>query len=110
MNLTDLPDDDTGQAIRRWALEGSDLSKPMKVDFFVDVPDEACALRLSKDPDINQFDVSIEQDDQTGRWTCYCAKTMVASYAAVTEVEALLAKVAQRYGSKYDGFGSFGNA
>ena len=32
-----LPDDDTGNALARIAAEGSDLNKPMKIEFFIAV-------------------------------------------------------------------------
>lgn len=110
MNVQNIPDDDTGQAIKRWARDGSDLSRPMKIDFFVKVPDEAAGSRLSSDLALADFSISIEKDDESGRWTCYCAKTMIPDYQSIIDVEALLATVANRHGAQCDGFGSYGNA
>ena len=110
MGINDIPDDNTGQAIKRWAGEGSDLAKPMKIDFLVDVADDVMGARVLSDPVLADFNVSVERDDETGRWTCYCTKTMVPDYRAIVGIEAVLTAVAKRHGAGYEGFGSFGNA
>jgi hypothetical protein len=109
MNIQDIPDDDTGQAIKRWAAEGSDLTKPMEIDFFLAVDNELLGSKVSSEPDLAGFNVSVEKDDETGRWTCYCTKTMIPDYPTIIEFEALLTAVAKRLGVGYEGFGSFGN-
>ena len=110
MNIQDIPDDDTGQAIKRWAMEGSDLNEPMKIDFFINVADEVIGSQLSVNPALSDFKVFVERDDDTGRWTCYCTITMIPDYRAIINIETLLADVAKGLGAGYDGFGSFGNA
>ena len=44
----DFPNDAEGDALRRIASHGSDLSKPMHFDFQVAVPDEAAAKNLAQ--------------------------------------------------------------
>jgi hypothetical protein len=66
MNLQDIPDDDTEQAIRRWSSDGSDLDRPMKIDFFVGVADEATGSSVASDRALGDFKISIEKDDETG--------------------------------------------
>lgn len=73
-----FPNDDTGAAIRQWAAEGSDITKPMKIDFFVAVPNRVVGDLFASDPELSVFSqVSVEEDAETGRWTCYCSKVVV---------------------------------
>jgi hypothetical protein len=41
--VTDYPDDADGDALRRIEAGGSDMSKPMDIDFFIAASDEATA-------------------------------------------------------------------
>lgn len=108
--MENIPDDATGAALKQWQLEGSDLSKPMKIDFFVSVPDEEAGNRLARDHDLAAFSSSVEQDAESGAWTVYCTRVLIPTYASIVQLEMLLSKVADRYGGFSDGFGSFGNA
>lgn len=74
--MTSVPDDDIGRAIRNWQLEGSDLTKPMKIDFFVAVPSEKSGDDFARALGTSEFAVFLEQDEETAAWTCYCTKTM----------------------------------
>jgi Regulator of ribonuclease activity B len=46
--LGNYPNDSDGDALRRVVNDGSDMSKPMFIDFQVAVPDEAAANALAK--------------------------------------------------------------
>lgn len=104
----DLPDDATGDALRRFVAEGSELTRPMKIDFFVAVPTEAAGTQMAARATAMGFSTSVELDED-GEWTCYCTKTLVPSYAAVAAIEEALDEVARELGGYADGFGSFGN-
>lgn len=110
MNIQDIPDDDTGQAIKRWAEEGTDLTRPIEIDFFIDVADDAMGAKVSSDSALAGFSVSVERDGETGRWTCYCTKTMIPEYPVIVSIEKMLTEMGRRHGARYGGFGSFGNA
>jgi len=111
MNTTDyLPDDETGSALRRYVMEGSDLTRPMLMDFFVLVPSENAGKKVADAAQELGYSTSVEYDQQTEAWTCYCTKTIVPSYNAVTQIEEQLDLIAQGFGGRIDGFGSFGNA
>lgn len=107
MNIKDIPDDDTGQAIKRWAKEGTDLTQPINIDFFVAVDNEFLGQKIAAE--LMGFSTSVEKDDETGEWTCYCTKTMIPDYTAVLHVESMLQNIADKFGASYEGFGSFGN-
>jgi hypothetical protein len=105
-----VKDDATWAALQRIAQDGSDLSRPLKMDFFVAVPDQASGLAVASRVRPLGFDASLDQDDQTGEWTCYCTKLLVPTYDTVVEIESLLDSIAREVGGYADGFGTFGNA
>jgi len=116
----DFPDDADGDALRRHHEIGSDLSRPMTIDFTVDVPtDEAgravaqaaagVGYRVEVVYDAGEEAGDDEQED-TGSWTCYCTRDMIASYEAVVAAQEELDRLSAPYGGSCDGWGSFGNA
>lgn len=97
-------------ALQRFAESGSDLSRPMEIDFFVALPTEESAKSFSVEANGAGFKTSIQYADETADWTCYCSKMVVPSFSNVRAIEKRLNTLAQRFGGKSDGFGSFGNA
>lgn len=108
--MEDFPDDATGNALKELVRNGADISKPMEIDFFVACPSEQMCIKIAREAEKHGFRVSVEEDSDTGDWTCYCAKILVPSYVSVTKIEALLTEIATPFGGYSDGFGSFGNA
>lgn len=106
----DLPADATGEALRRLVEEGSDLGRPMDVEFFVSVPSEAAGAEVSQRAAELGFATEVAHDDATDSWTCYCRINLIPSYDHVTSVEAKLDALAEDVGGYSDGFGSYGNA
>ena len=109
------PDDDDGDeatraALRLYEQEGSDLSKPMTIDFFVAVPSEAVGHVVVVRTAPMGFSSSVEQDEDDGEWTCSCTITIVPTFERVRALERLLDRLARELGGHGDGFGSFGNA
>lgn len=105
-----LPDTDTGDALRSLINNGSDLSKPIEIDFFIAVPDENAGLEIAREADKIGYNVSLEKDNETGRWTCYCKRKLIAYYSEVVRMEEELDTLAKVHGGYADGFGSYGNA
>jgi hypothetical protein len=108
--VDELPHDADGDALRRLVATGSDLSKEMEIDFAVDVPDRHVGLAFAAAVEPFGFRTKVDQDRETGDWTCYCARTMVPSYDAIIGAQETLADIGRRYNAKPDGWGSFGNA
>jgi hypothetical protein len=106
----DIPNDSDGDALRRLIATGSDLSKEMEIDFAVDVPDRESGLAFAEAARLLAFRTKIDQDDSTGRWTCYCSVTLVPTYDAILATQTALGDAGRKYGAKPDGWGSFGNA
>lgn len=105
-----LPEDATGQALRRYVEHGSDLTRPMKMDFFVSVPSEEIGRQVARHAQRMGYETAVTLDEETGSWTCTCTRTIVPSYDHVCAVEAELDAIGQEYGGYADGFGSYGNA
>lgn len=104
-----LPDDDIGDALRLLEENGSDLSRPLEMDFFAAVPSQAAGDAVAAHFSELNFATSVEQDEESQEWTCYCTKTLVPDYTAVAEIEAQVDAIARAHGGQCDGFGSYGN-
>lgn len=102
--------DATAAALQRIRDHGSDMSRPMAIDFFVAVPSKEAGDSVARRADALGFRTSVEQDSQTHDWTCYCTKTLVPELSAVIAIERELDEIGRLYGGHADGFGSFGNA
>ena len=99
----------TEDALKRLQEHGSDLSKPMVIDFFVAAASpEQCQL-IAEEASKHGFAISIEADDESTNWTCYCSMEMVPDVRRVMQTEELLDTIAGRHGGNACGFGSFGN-
>jgi hypothetical protein len=108
--MDDLPNDADGDALRRVADMGSDLSKPMFVDFQVAVPDEASAKALAAAAAELGYHVSVSDSAEcTLPWTCECSTRMLVTYDAVIAIQSELAEIARPFGGLPDGWGTFGN-
>ena len=103
-------DDATRTALAQIERDGSDLHRPLRMDFFVAVPDEPSGQAVAARATEHGFTTSVERDDETGAWTCYCSKTILPTYEIVTGIERQLDELAKDAGGFSDGFGTFGNA
>ena len=103
------PNDADGDALRRVADDGADMSRPMVIDFSVDAPDQGTAIRVSDLVAPLGFDPSVSFDEDTGSWSVYCGKSMLATYDAVVSVQAQLNELLAPLGANCDGWGTFGN-
>jgi hypothetical protein len=104
-----FPDDADGDALRRIARDGSDLSKPMEIDFAVTAPSEGSARAIAKAAVSRGYRTDVERDD-VGTWSCYCTREMIATYEAVVERQAELDALSRPLGGHVDGWGTAGNA
>lgn len=102
--------DETANALQRLADTGSDLTKPMKMDFFVAVPSESAGQMVAIKAGDLGFETSVEQDSETGDWTCYCSKILIPEFHEIVNIEKQLNAISTQYGGYIDGFGSYGNS
>ena len=105
-----FPDDADGDALQRIADDGSDMSKPMWIDFQVAVPDEAAAGGLAEVAQKRGYRVTTYASPECSLpWTCQCSARMLATYDGVLAVQDELADLGKRFGGRPDGWGTFGN-
>ena len=88
---------------------GSDVARPMLVDFMVAAPDERCGLQFIRDLPGSEFQVHLSQDKTNGRWTVYCAKNMLVEHGELVSTQAKLDAIGKQSGCYSDGWGTFGN-
>jgi regulator of ribonuclease activity B len=95
---------------RRLANGGSDLSKPMYINFQVVVPDEPAARGLAQVASKLGYHADYYASPECSLpWTCECSTRMIASYDGVIATQNELAKLAAPFGGHPDGWGSFEN-
>jgi hypothetical protein len=86
--MATFPDDADGDALRRVA-ERSDMSKPMDIDFAVDVPDQARGEAMAQLASRRGYATTVERDASGPRWE--------------------LDELSEPLGGRSDGWGTFGN-
>ena len=107
--MTNFPDNADGDALRRLAESGADMTSPMVIDFAVAIPDECTGRSIVLKAIEIGYKTSVDQDSESGKWTCYCSKAMFATYEDVLNCQLELDKIAVAYGGFADGWGTFGN-
>jgi hypothetical protein len=108
--VSDPDKEATRAALRRCEAHGSDLTRPMVMDFFVVAPSEAVGHVVVVRTTPMGFSSRLAQDDESGAWTVTCTVTIVPTFERVIALERLLDRLARELGGFADGFGSFGNA
>ena len=102
------PADADGDALRRIQADGSDMSKPMDIDFAVAVPSEEAGNQVAHQVTSRGYRASVERDS-SGGWTCYCTRSMVPAYDALMAAQRELDEISAPVEGYSDGWGSFGN-
>ena len=108
--MIEFPRDSTGSALKEYQENGSDMTKPMVIDFFISVPTKKVGKKIAKVVRDLGFNPSLHYDDEFEEWTCNCTLSLIPNYEEVTKIERKLSDVATKYGGYIDGFGSYGNA
>lgn len=103
------PDDADGDALRKVATAGADMSQPMVIEFSIEVPDPESARRIAERVSEHGFDPTIHTSDDDNAVSVYCAKTMLATYDGVVAEQARLTELSAPFGGSCDGWGTFGN-
>lgn len=107
---TDYPNNADGDALRRVAADGSDMSKPMYINYHVALPDEAVATSLAKSAHDLGYRVRIYDSPECSLpWTCECSCRMVPAYDAVIAIQNELGTLSAPLGGHVDGWGTLGN-
>ena len=104
------PDDADGDALRRIAEDGSDMTRPMVIDFHVAAPDQAAAEAIAEAAGQRGYRTKVYRDEDSNAWTCECSREMVATHAAVMAAQDELDALSRPLSGHSDGWGTFGNA
>jgi regulator of RNase E activity RraB len=107
-STTEYPDDADGDALRRVAGDGADMSRPMVIEFTVDAPDETAASVVAERVSARGYIPSIYRDED-GSITVCCAKRMLATYRGVVDAQAEINALCTPLGANCDGWGTWGN-
>lgn len=75
----------------------------------VAIPNRAIGARVEAAAAAAGYQAKVSQDGDSGDWTCYCSKTMVATYDSVVACQRELDTLAKPLGGHVDGWGTFGN-
>jgi regulator of RNase E activity RraB len=106
----DFPEDSDGDALRRVVRDGSDMAKPMFIDFHVAMPSQEAANRLADRARRLGYHASVFASEECRLpWTCQCSTRMLATYEGVLSVQHELAALSAPLDGFTDGWGTFGN-
>ena len=105
----DYPDDEDGNALRNIALSGSDMSRPMMIDFAIDASSKSIALACLAAIEDAGLEGQLYQDEDDQRWAVYVAIRMIADYDGIMRTQRILGELAAEHGGTADGWGTFGN-
>ena len=103
------PDDADGDALQRLADEGSDMSRPMTIDFVVSISDMSKARSIAQLVAEHGYQTDIHLDDEGGSIDIYCTKRMVATYDGVVACQTELTQLCKPFGVVCDSWGTYGN-
>src|SRR5260370_38831683 len=78
------------------------MSKPMEIDFAVDVPSKRSGEEVQRVAAQRGFRPTLHFDETDQRWTCYCAKQMVPTYEAVIAAQKELDELSAAFGGFSD--------
>lgn len=104
----DYPSDADGDALRRVAALGSDMTRPMEIDFIVAVPDREAGEALVRLAIEAGYHPELTYDEQEDAWDCCCRETMLPSYEGVTAAQRELEGLSRPLGGRTDGWGTSG--
>lgn len=106
-----FPNDENGHTLKKIADYGTDLSRPYLIDFNHLFPGRAGASRFADAVKALGYTVEIyapeDEDIEDGDtdWDICCKKLMVPTHQAITTTELQLAKLADSFGGRADGWG-----
>lgn len=108
MPCPEFPDDADGDALRRIAEAGADMSRPMRVEFQVDASSRCDAEAIERLATARGYDAHTFEDDD-GSLCVILAVLMVANYEGVVSRQAEITDFVRSFGTHCDSWGTWGN-
>jgi hypothetical protein len=103
------PDDADGDALQRVADQGSDMSRPMTIDFVLSTNDMSQARSIAQLVAEHGYQTDIHLNDESRSIDVYCTKRMVPTYDDVVACQAELTQLCEPFGVVCDSWGTYGN-
>ena len=105
--LSDFPDDDTGDALRRLQKDGDDLTKVRPIDFTVVLTNANAAEQFAEHFRHLGHQVTVENSNCVTElpWDVIVVNSIAPSHAEIAAFEGSLQIVADTYGGRNDGWG-----
>jgi len=107
--MTNYPNDNNGDQLRRVAEDGADMTSAMIIDFTVSAPDERSARAIAALAEKQGFDPSLGDNGGGKPWSVYCSRSMLATHEGVVAAQAQLDALAAGHGGHCEGWATFGN-
>ena len=85
---------------------GSDLSKPHKIDFWFDFPTEEAARAVAQEVSERGFEVEVHRNNGGEDYSCKAVKNMVPHLSAMQGLTRQFESIAEKHGGVYDGWGA----
>jgi hypothetical protein len=104
-----FPNDADGDVLRSLLERGVNFAAPHNIDFCISIPSKEQGDMLLPILKTRGLTGTLERDEESGRWTCYCAKNMMLDYDELMATQALLDELSRPYGGYSDGWGTFGD-
>jgi hypothetical protein len=103
------PDDADGDALRRVASTGANMSLPMDIDFFVAVPGREAGEAVAQLASRAGFSTELVYDEEDDAWECVCTKRILPTYGDVVGAQRELDEMSRPFGGHSDGWGTLAN-
>lgn len=105
--MTEIPNDENGDALRRMIAQGDDLSRPRMVDFTQVFPTEAAAKAFAAKAEAEGMFTFTEMTETSESlpWDVVVEHPLSPSHGALTTLELKLAEMAEGFGGRADGWG-----
>ena len=106
-----IPDDETGEVLRRMLDDGIDLSQPREIGFHCVFGEQAQAEAFAaRAAQLDGVRVEPPEADEEGIWDVVVVRDMKPEHDAITAMERKLAALAGEHGGFPDGWGCAGDA
>src|ERR1051325_1641432 len=103
----DYPDDADGDALRRVARAGSDMTQPMLIDYHVAVQDRISADQIALAALRLGYATKVVAEERPREFTVWCTRGMVPDYDSIIAAQRELDTLAAPFGGKTDGWGTY---
>ena len=105
----EYPGDADGDALRRVAASGANMSRPIEIEFFVAIPDREAGEAIARLAAKAGYRPELVHDEEDDAWDCCCRKTMLPTYEGVMAAQRELDELGRPLGGCSDGWGTTGD-